>query len=260
MKCTKEKFFELLDLIEKNEISQKEAALIAGYIPPHFSRLLKRYREEGEGCFINGHTGLKPNSTPTEEIKFFVDLYSEKYTNCSFKEYSRILQEEYKINKTYKTISKYLREAGLVSPDKEQHSRANKIIYEDYETLLRKLENFLKENNPFESQEYGLIYCCNLLFDSCWRTLKKLLSETNENKNNFRTSFSIIELSISKGIIDTKNEWEHWKKNHQYFAYPYNDELRKRSVKNIREVYFQMFKKIFEEIKKQLIQKSSKNI
>lgn len=50
------------------------------------------------------------------------------------------------------------------------------------------------------------------------------------------------------------------KKNHQYFAYPYNDELRKRSVKNIREVYFQMFKKIFEEIKKQLIQKSSKNI
>lgn len=90
--------------------------------------------------------------------------------------------------------------------------------------------------------------------------IKKLLSETNENENNFRTSFSIIELSISKGIIDTKNEWEHWKKNHQYFAYPYNDELRKRSVKNIREVYFQMFKKIFEEIKKQLIQKSSKNI
>ena len=42
MKCTKEKFFELLDLIEKNEISQKEAALIAGYTPPHFSRLLKR--------------------------------------------------------------------------------------------------------------------------------------------------------------------------------------------------------------------------
>lgn len=219
--------------------------------PVYLAQLAQRYKSEGESCFIRKPSARTVGNhvIPKDEVEKIITLYSDKYQGIPFGQYCEILKRDYKINHSSKAISKYLVDAGFESPDKNQHLRCHNAKYEDFEMYLSKLKFFISENNNSESMEYGIIYCCNLLFDSCWRTLKKVLSKKGYNKENFRTSFSIFELALSQNIIDTRIGWEHWKKYHQYFSYPYEPTLRKNSIKYIEEIYYPMFENILYKIK-----------
>ena len=83
-----------------------------------------------------------------------------------------------------------------------------------------------------------------MLFDKAFLCLKKTIKLKDGTK--IRTSYSLFEYISESNKISITEEWHYWNENHKFFTFIYDEKIRTKVIKDIKEVYFNMFKKIEE--------------
>lgn len=233
----------------EGKITILECAQLLNISPRNVSKLKKRYQEKGNQAFIRANKGKKNPHKYTDELsekifKIYDKEYGKQELVCeNLKEFSRKLNKEYNIPVTYSSIlllfkSRQDKNNSVAT----KYLRSHNLVFSDYTTLLKTLTEKMQINSYTELEEFGMVYLCELLFDKAFLSLKKTIKQ--EDGNTIRTSYSLFEYITKTNIISITNEWHFWNDNHKFFTFIYDEKIRTKVIKDIKEVYFNMFKKI----------------
>ena len=114
-----EKEMKKLCTIEKvlnGEYTKKEAAEELELSVRQINRLIIKFSEEGEMCFVHKSKGKESKrKIPTETKNEIVNLYITEYYDYNFTHFYEEIQEKY--NLSYKAIDNILTEADIISPE-----------------------------------------------------------------------------------------------------------------------------------------------
>ncbi len=119
---------EYLDGIIAGKYTQVQVAMWTNYTREHICRLLKRYKQEGEACLINGHKGKPgPRAIPQELKDKIINIYKRDFvddgTGTQFTIFREALKQEHGIKLAYNTVYRILTSAGIESPEKRKKGR-----------------------------------------------------------------------------------------------------------------------------------------
>ena len=124
----RERLKEYLDGIVAGKYKQTQVAMWTGYRREHICRLVKRYKQEGAACLVNGHKGKPgPRAIPQEVKDKIVSIYKEDFVaegkGTQFSCFRDCLGEFYGISYSYRAVYNVLAEAGIQSPEKRRVKR-----------------------------------------------------------------------------------------------------------------------------------------
>ena len=98
------------------ECTKKEASETLEISIRQVNRLITRFKEEGETCFIHKNKGKESKRKISDNIKSeIVNLYVAEYFDYNFTHFYEEIQGKY--NLSYKTIDNILTEADIISPE-----------------------------------------------------------------------------------------------------------------------------------------------
>lgn len=235
----------------EGKITMLECAQLLNISPHSVLELKKRYKEKGNQAFVRANKGRKnPYKYNDEFSEKIFQIYDKEYGNkelvCeNLKEFSRKLNNKYNIFVSYTSIQKLFKSRQDKSNSiATKYLRAQNLIFSDYNTIFNSLIEKIKIDSYTELEEYGIVYLCELLFDKAFLCLKKTIKLKDGTK--IRTSYSLFEYISESNKISITEEWHYWNENHKFFTFIYDEKIRTKVIKDIKEVYFNMFKKIEE--------------
>ncbi|HNV72821.1 MAG TPA: helix-turn-helix domain-containing protein, partial [Candidatus Ozemobacteraceae bacterium] len=89
-------------------------------------RLLARFSKEGPTCLIHGNRGRSPSHSTSAEVKeHIVALAQGVFRGANFTHFSELLEEQFQIVRSPKTIGRILKKKGIVST--KSHSKPRRF-------------------------------------------------------------------------------------------------------------------------------------
>ena len=90
------------------------------------NRLIAGYKEFGKEFFVHGNRGRKPKHALTDEFKNEIEtLYTSKYFNCTYTQFTEYLAERENIFLSVQEVSQMLRERYILSPRSRKITKKN---------------------------------------------------------------------------------------------------------------------------------------
>ena len=127
-----EKYKIIKKLVETNGNKERARIKLGLKSIRQVNRLIAGYKEYGKEFFIHGNRGRKPKHALTEEFKDEIEmLYTSKYFDCTYTQFSEYLAEREKIFLSVAEVGKILRERYILSP------RARKITKKNIKKQLQ---------------------------------------------------------------------------------------------------------------------------
>lgn len=112
---------QVLNLMEKGELSAAEAAELVGLSVRQVRRILAAYREEGAAALAHGNRGRQPRHATAAEVREQVlTLAQTKYVGVNQQHLSELLAEQEQIRLSRSSVRRILLAAGLRSPRKRR--------------------------------------------------------------------------------------------------------------------------------------------
>ena len=98
------------------ECTKQDASEILEMSIRQINRLIVKFKEEGEKCFVHKNKGKQSKRKVSDSIKSeIVNLYITEYYDYNFTHFYEEIQGKYKLS--YKTIDNILTEADIISPE-----------------------------------------------------------------------------------------------------------------------------------------------
>lgn len=127
MKHNKKNTLLWLSRINRGECSIRFAASQANYSVHRMWELKNLYAEIGAACLENKNKGRTPkNKKSPETRKKIIELYLKDYEGYNFSFFRDILEEDFNIKVSYRTLYNILTEFGIKSPEKRRVKKAEK--------------------------------------------------------------------------------------------------------------------------------------
>ena len=119
-----ERRLQLLNEIERRQITGRQAAQILGISLRHFRRLRAAYRQKGAAALAHGNRGRRPAHALDEAIKGQVlTLAKTRYAGFNTQHFTEALAEREQIDLSRSTVRRILLSDGIKSPRKRRAPR-----------------------------------------------------------------------------------------------------------------------------------------
>lgn len=122
----KQKYLIIKKLIETNGNKERAKIKLGLKSIRQVNRLIAGYKEFGKEFFIHGNRGRKPKHAISDELKNEIEtLYTSKYFDCTYTQFSEYLAEREHIFLTPQEVGQILREKYILSPRARKITRKN---------------------------------------------------------------------------------------------------------------------------------------
>jgi len=122
----KQKYLIIKKLVETNGNKERAKIKLGLRSIRQVNRLIAGYKEFGKEFFIHGNRGRKPKHAISDEIKNEIEtLYTSKYFDCTYTQFSEYLAEREHIFLTPQEAGLILREKYILSPRARKITRKN---------------------------------------------------------------------------------------------------------------------------------------
>ena len=119
----KHKYEVIKKLVDTNG-NKKDAAAKLNCSVRTVNRLIILYKNEGKEGFVHKNRGKTPSTAIPLDIKErIVSNYIDNYKNVSFKHYIGIVKKDFDISITDTTLSKWMRERFVISPNAKKKTK-----------------------------------------------------------------------------------------------------------------------------------------
>lgn len=116
------------------------------------NRLIAGYKEYGKEFFVHGNRGRKPKHALTTEVKDEIEtLYTSKYFDCTYTQFTEYLAERENIFLSIPEIGQILREKYILSP------RARKITRKNLKKKLLAEKEKVKSKKDFAKLQSAIV-------------------------------------------------------------------------------------------------------
>ena len=146
LRMNEEKKYKVIKKLVETNGNKKRAAIELGVTVRQINRMIAGYNAFGKEFFVHGNRARQPVHTLSLELKQeIVDLFVSKYSDCSYRFFTELLQIHENINVSESAVRKLLIEECLVSP--KCHRKTKRRIKSELEqmNLLLLLKKMLKE-------------------------------------------------------------------------------------------------------------------
>ena len=113
----------ILTIVLEARCTTKEAAEVLQVSERHLLRLKKGFREEGPGALAHGNRGRRPGHALGDGLRQEVELAMSVYAGYNHSHLQELLEEEYSLKLSRRSVSRILTAAGLRSPRKRRVRR-----------------------------------------------------------------------------------------------------------------------------------------
>lgn len=138
----KHKYEIIKKLVETNGSKERARIKLAFKSIRQINRLIVGYNQYGKEFFIHGNRGRKPIHALTTELKDEItDLYTSKYFDCTYTQFTEYLAERENIFLSVPEVGQILRENYILSPRSRKITRKNikkKLLAEKEKTKSKK--------------------------------------------------------------------------------------------------------------------------
>lgn len=119
-----ERRLQLLNEIERRQITGRQAAQILGMSLRHFRRIRAKYRQEGAAALAHGNRGKRPGHALSEAVKAQVlTLAKTKYGGFNTTHFTEMLAEREGIHLSRSSVRRILLNAGIKGPRQRRAPR-----------------------------------------------------------------------------------------------------------------------------------------
>lgn len=117
LRMNEEKKYKVIKKLVETNGNKKRAAIELGVTVRQINRMIAGYNAFGKEFFVHGNRARQPVHTLSLELKQeIVDLFVSKYSDCSYRFFTELLQIHENINVSESAVRKLLIEECLVSP------------------------------------------------------------------------------------------------------------------------------------------------
>ena len=122
----KQKYEIIKKLVETNGNKERARIKIKLKSIRQINRLIAGYKEFGKEFFVHGNRSRKPKHALTDEFKNEIEtLYTSKYFNCTYTQFTEYLAERENIFLSVQEVSQMLRERYILSPRSRKITKKN---------------------------------------------------------------------------------------------------------------------------------------
>ena len=138
----------VIEACVNGQLTVKQAANRLHFSERYIKKLKQNYRKNGEKIFIHGNCGKQPISTISAETrsKIVALKQSDIYEEANFTHFTEMIQEDEKINVSYSSVTRILKEKGIKSPRKHK----KQVIHRRRERLPQKGQMLQMDGTPFQ--------------------------------------------------------------------------------------------------------------
>ena len=120
------KYETIKKLVETNGNKERARIKLGLKSIRQINRLISGYKEYGKEFFVHGNRGRKPKHALTTEFKDEIELlYTSKYFDCTFTQFTEYLAERENIFLSVQEVGLILREKYILSPRARKMTRKN---------------------------------------------------------------------------------------------------------------------------------------
>lgn len=119
----------------------------------------------------------------------------------------------------------------------------------NFNKAFRQLERFIAKNELNEMEEQGLIKAFEYTYELSWKTLQDLIKY--KGYNNIVGPRPVIMQSFQNGYITDGHGWAAMHKSRNLTSHTYDGETAKEIISEIRQSYYQLFKKLKTKLEKE---------
>lgn len=118
-----------------------------------------------------------------------------------------------------------------------------------YNTLNRALTRFEADSED-EMVQMAMVQAFEFTFELSWNTMKDYLE--NEGFDNVGNSRRTIRVAFQEGLITDAEEWMEMIEKRNLASHTYNEVVLKETIQYIKEEFFPLARKLYEDLKKRL--------
>ena len=151
--------YKTIKALSEGNLTFKTACARLNFSKRHVRRLLKRYKEDGKNAFSHKRKGISPSNKISDKLKNEIyELFKEKYFDMNFKHFTEIINEQHKINISYSSIEKILKEKNIISPKarrktKKEHEKKMKSKMAPLNNPNKELDPYLDNIHPTKERK-----------------------------------------------------------------------------------------------------------
>lgn len=151
----------LIEQVEKQKVSQVDAAEMLGISDRHFRRLLKTYRENGAEGLLSKKRGKPSNRKTSEKTRQkIIGIIKKNYEGFGPSLATEKLKERHKIKISNETVRKWMIEEGLWKARKQKKLK----VYQRRNRRSKEGELIQIDGSPHDWFEGRRAKCCLLGF------------------------------------------------------------------------------------------------
>lgn len=112
----------------------------------------------------------------------------------------------------------------------------------NFNKAFKQLERFVKRENLNEMEAQGLIKAFEYTYELSWKTLQDLLKE--KGYADILGPKPVIKQSFQDGYISDGKNWMRMHVSRNLTSHTYDEETAEEIIKDIKYLYFSLFKKL----------------
>lgn len=123
--------------------------------------------------------------------------------------------------------------------------------YENFCRAYKNLEESIILEPPYDTVTLtGLVALFEITFEQSWKMIKEILEYHGYEQSNTGSPRIVIKTAFQAGMIDDEETWLMALATRNNVAHSYNEDIALGIVRETKEIYVSMFKKLKETVEK----------
>lgn len=123
--------------------------------------------------------------------------------------------------------------------------------YENFCRAYKNLEESIILEPPYDTVTLtGLVALFEITFEQSWKMIKEILEYHGYEQSNTGSPRIVIKTAFQAGMIDDEETWLMALAARNNVAHSYNEDIALSIVRETKEIYVSMFKKLKETVEK----------
>lgn len=118
--------------------------------------------------------------------------------------------------------------------------------FSNYEKALKQLTEFIEKGNLNKFEEQGLIQAFEYTFELAWNVIKDYFEYQGEPA--ITGSRDAFRLAFKRGLISDGESWMDMIASRIKSSHTYNEETAEEIAQKVKEVYFGLFKQLYQKM------------
>lgn len=149
--------YEIIKKLVETNGNKKRASVKLNCTVRNIDLLVQVYKTKGKAGFVHGNRGRKPAISIPDDLRIKIeDNYIDNYKDCNMAQYSEIVQEDFGIQVSSRTLIEWMKCRNILSP--KARRKTKKELKKKLKNELNKSNNTAKETNVIKEMIETLDY------------------------------------------------------------------------------------------------------